>query len=178
MPNETEKPIKLCPPEECEKIPLSVKMWVTSAFLVLSLIIISIAAWILVMVPRMPLPRLVWEGQGETPICRQSPEPKKKIRVLATAYSSTLDQTDDTPCLTATGYDVCENYARYGAANTIASNFLPLHAIVKIPEFFGDQIFVVRDRMNDRYYNRLDLWMPTRTQAVRFGVRYVTVEVY
>ena len=150
----------------------------TAAFLVMSLIIIAIAAWILVMVPRMPLPRLVWEGQGEAPFCRQSLEPKKKIRVLATAYSSTLDQTDNTPCLTATGYDVCENYARYGAANTIASNFLPLHAIVKIPEFFGDQIFVVRDRMNDRYYNRLDLWMPTRTQAVRFGVRYVTVEIY
>ncbi|MFA6406996.1 MAG: hypothetical protein WCW34_05820, partial [Patescibacteria group bacterium] len=89
-----------------------------------------------------------------------------------------VGQTDDSPCQTATGYDVCENYARYGAANTIASNFLPLHTVVKIPELYGDELFVVRDRMNDRFYNRLDLWMPTKSQAVRFGVKYIKVEVY
>lgn len=135
MPNKPEKSFKLCPPEECKKLPLSVKLWVTAAFLVLSLIIISIAAWILVMAPRMPLPRLVWGGQKETLLCSQPKEPKRKIRVLATAYSSTVDQTDGSPCLTATGYDVCENYARYGAANTIASNFFPCTQSSKSPNF-------------------------------------------
>src|SRR3989344_2541065 len=32
---------------------------------------------------------------------------KKTLVVMATAYSSTPDQTDDTPCITATGYDIC-----------------------------------------------------------------------
>jgi 3D (Asp-Asp-Asp) domain-containing protein len=111
--------------------------------------------------------------------CGMPNEPKKIKSVLATAYSSTPGQTDDTPCITATGYDVCANYALYGSDNTIASNFLPVHTLVKIPELYGDKIFVVRDRMNARYgYNNIDIWMPTYSKARNFGVKQVTIEIY
>ncbi|MDF1497000.1 MAG: hypothetical protein P1P90_02975 [Patescibacteria group bacterium] len=111
--------------------------------------------------------------------CALGIEPNQVIKVIATAYSSSPAQTDSTPCITATGFDVCRNYALYGSANTIASNFLPLHSIVKIPEIYGDQLFIVRDRMNPRYgrYN-IDIWMPTYSEARRFGSRQVTIEVY
>ncbi len=111
--------------------------------------------------------------------CGMPDTPKTVKSVLATAYSSEPGQTDNTPCITATGYDVCENYALYGSENTIASNFLPVNTLIKIPELFGDKIFVVRDRMNARYgYNNIDLWMPTTESARKFGVRQVTIEIY
>ncbi|MFA6100302.1 MAG: hypothetical protein WC750_05565 [Patescibacteria group bacterium] len=161
-----------------EKTPLEVQAWVFLSILVLVMIIFSASAAVVSFAPKLPILKLVWAPNDELPLCRPIKQPKQTIKVLSTAYSSDVGQTDDSPCQTATGYDVCENYARYGAANTIASNFLPLHTVVKIPELYGDELFVVRDRMNDRFYNRLDLWMPTKSQAVRFGVKYIKVEVY
>lgn len=106
-------------------------------------------------------------------------EPSAKYHVSASAYSSRPAETDSTPCITATGFDVCLNYALYGSNNTVASNFLPLHSIVKIPELYGDKIFVVRDRMNSRYGSKnIDLWMPTYFEAAGFGRRQVMIEVY
>lgn len=152
-----------------------------SAFVVL-MITISLSVGAVSAIRNIKLPRLVWEEEidlSRAPPCREAVGPNKTYQVIATAYSSEVAQTDDTPCITATGYDVCENYAKYGAANTIASNFLPLHAIVKIPELYGDQIFVVRDRMNARYgYNRIDVWLPTKGQAIKFGAQKITIEVY
>lgn len=158
--------------------PLDVQAWVFLAVIVVIFIIFASSVAIVAISPKLPILRLVWAPSQELPYCRPIRQPKQTIKVLSTAYSSDVGQTDDSPCVTATGYDVCENYALYGAANTIASNFLPLHTVVKIPELYGDELFVVRDRMNDRFYNRLDVWMPTRGQAVRFGVKYLKIEVY
>ncbi len=106
-------------------------------------------------------------------------EPSAIYHVSASAYSSRPAETDSTPCITATGFDVCLNYAIYGSANTVASNFLPLHSIVKIPELYGDKLFVVRDRMNSRYGSKnIDLWMPTYFEAAGFGRKQVRIEVY
>lgn len=93
--------------------------------------------------------------------------------ITATAYSSTPDQTDDTPCITANGFDVCE----HGNENIIAANFLPLGTKVRFPELFGDQIFYVMDRMNARYYERVDFWMISRESAKKFGKRNIKIEV-
>ena len=105
--------------------------------------------------------------------------PLQKIQVVATAYSSDVWQTDATPCIPADGYDLCEHYEKFGEGNTIAANFLPLGAQVKIPELYGDKIFVVHDRMNSRYgYGRIDIWMPTREEAKQFGVKRFEIEMY
>ena len=86
-----------------------------------------------------------------------------------TADSSTADQTDSTPFTTANGTAVHQG--------VLAANWLPFGTHVRIPGYFGDQVFVVDDRMNQRFANRADIWMPTRNQAVDWGVRYVTLEV-
>src|SRR3989338_4990943 len=105
--------------------------------------------------------------------------PLQKIQVVATAYSSDVWQTDATPCIPADGYYICEHYEKFGEGNTIAANFLPLGAQVKIPELYGDKIFVVHDRMNSRYgYGRIDIWMPTREEAKQFGVKRFEIEMY
>ena len=90
-----------------------------------------------------------------------------------TAYNSEPGQTDDSPCTTANGFDVCQ----HGVEDTIAANFLSFGTKVRIPELFGDRVFVVRDRMNERYIDRLDVWMREVPEAKLFGVRRAEIEV-
>lgn len=97
----------------------------------------------------------------------------KTYTVVATAYSSTVDQCDSTPCITASGLNVCNQ----GLENVIAANFLPFGTKVKIPELYGDKIFTVEDRMNPRYDYRIDLWKTSRNRAISFGKRLVKIEI-
>ncbi len=96
------------------------------------------------------------------------------MTVVATAYTSHVWQTDDTPCITANGYDLCEN----NSENVIATNFLPFGTKVRFPELFGDQIFEVQDRMNTRYGRyRVDIWMTSLDKAIDFGAKRLVMEV-
>ncbi|MFA6447355.1 MAG: hypothetical protein WCW31_03830 [Patescibacteria group bacterium] len=122
----------------------------------------------------------LWDRQPEQPKSEPDYQLLAKMKVVATAYSSEAAQTDDSPCLTANGFNVCAHYSASGTVDTVAANFLPINSIIKIPELFGDQkVFVVRDRMNSRYGpGRIDLWMPERDDAVEFGKRPLVIEVY
>jgi 3D (Asp-Asp-Asp) domain-containing protein len=98
---------------------------------------------------------------------------EKSFHVTITAYSSDVRQTDDSPCITANGFDVCQ----HGEEDTIAANFLYFGTKVRIPELFGDKVFIVRDRMNERYNNRIDIWMTERADAKNFGVKIAKIEI-
>ncbi|MDD4179836.1 MAG: 3D domain-containing protein [Candidatus Margulisbacteria bacterium] len=82
--------------------------------------------------------------------------------VIASAYNSLPGQTDSSPWTTASGTRCHEG--------VIASNHLPMGTRVMI-EGFGDKVFVVEDRMNKRYYKRVDIWFRDYNQARKFGVR-------
>ncbi len=97
----------------------------------------------------------------------------KTYNIPITAYSSTVDQCDATPCITANGFDLCA----HNQEDVIAANFLPFGTKVRIPEYFGDRIFTVQDRMNARYYYRADVWLKTRAEAKKFGLVYTKLEV-
>jgi len=97
-------------------------------------------------------------------------EPTKVKKALMTAYSSTVDQCDDSPFITANG-----TYVRDGI---IAANSLPFGTKIKFPELYGDKVFTVEDRMHERFSDRFDIWMETREEAVQFGAKYVTIEIY
>ncbi len=90
-----------------------------------------------------------------------------------TAYNSEAVQCDASPCITANGFNVCE----HGVEDTIAANFLPFGAKVRIPDLFGEKVFIVRDRMHRRYDNRVDIWMLEKQNALKFGVKYAKIEV-
>lgn len=96
--------------------------------------------------------------------------PSYTITVPATAYNSLPGQTDDTPFITASG-----TTTRHGV---LAANFLPIGTRVKIPELYGDQVFIVEDRMNARYWYKVDIWMESYEDAINFGVQNVTLEIY
>lgn len=100
------------------------------------------------------------------------PEPKiaKKMLVIVTAYSSTVWETDETPNITASG-----TRTRDGV---IANNSLAFGTMVRIPEIYGDKIFLVEDRMNARKNdNHFDVWFPSRVQAKNFGAKTTRIEV-
>ncbi|MHB8903558.1 MAG: hypothetical protein ACYC40_00410 [Patescibacteria group bacterium] len=90
-----------------------------------------------------------------------------------TAYNSEVSQTDDDPCTTANGYNLCKN----NKEDSIAANFLKFGTKVRIPELFGDKVFVVRDRMNARHATRVDVWMKNHSDAMKFGVKVAKIEV-
>jgi len=96
--------------------------------------------------------------------------PRRIIYVTVTAYSSTPDQTDDTPFTTANGTHVYDGI--------IAANFLRFGTKVRLPEYFGDKEFTVTDRMHPRFSDRMDIWFPTRAAALDFGVQRLKVEIY
>jgi len=93
----------------------------------------------------------------------------QEMTVSATAYSSTPDQTDDSPFITA-----WQTHVRDGI---VAANFLPFGTRIKIPEIYGDKIFVVEDRMNRRYWHKVDIWFPDRQSALEFGLRTIKIQI-
>ena len=109
---------------------------------------------------------LVATNRLKTP---QSNAPKKSFPVVITGYSSEPGQTDDTPYITASGA-----YVREGVA---AANFLPLGTAFRIPKLFGDRVFIVKDRMNKRYDERVDIWFAETSHAKRFGIKTAMIEV-
>ena len=101
-----------------------------------------------------------------------SPEPKviKKMKVVITAYSSTIWETDETPELTASGSVVREGI--------VANNGLPIGTKIKIPELYGDKVFVVEDRMSrqkGKYH--VDIWFPSYFEAKNFGAKRTYIEI-
>ncbi|OQX00583.1 hypothetical protein BWK69_01165 [Candidatus Parcubacteria bacterium A4] len=101
-----------------------------------------------------------------------NPEPQviRELNVIVTAYSSTVMETDDTPFITAAGTMVKEGI--------IANNLLPFGTKIKIPELYGDKIFIVEDRMAERKGNyHFDIWFPSYWEALNFGAKNTIVEV-
>ena len=106
---------------------------------------------------------------NQSPIVKGEPEEPSFIMVEVTGYSSRAEETDDTPFTTALGTKV--------RPGVVAANWLPLGAEIKIPDLFGDQVFVIEDRMNRKHPNRVDIWFPTANEALRFGIRQTRIEI-
>lgn len=91
------------------------------------------------------------------------------FRILATGYSSTPDQTDATPFITASGTHVHDG--------TIATNFLPFGTRVRFINYRPGKVFVVEDRHHPRLSTRADIWFETRHAAITFGAQVLRAEV-
>lgn len=119
---------------------------------------------------RLPLGAIVVNAnslaQAKSP---SQPEWAPKFLVYVTAYSSSVDETDSTPHLTASG-----TRTRDGV---VASNLFPLGTRIRVPELFGDKVFVVEDRMHNRFTDRIDIWMPSKWGALSFGKKQAEVEI-
>ena len=123
-----------------------------------------------------PVPNLVLSGilkDGHLTICKidkSAYEVVRKVKMVLTAYTSRPEETDATPFTTASNKMVRDGI--------IANNMLAFGTKVRIPELYGDKVFVVEDRMNQRKGNyHADIWMPEYSQAVNFGAKVAYIEV-
>ncbi|MBU4466595.1 3D domain-containing protein [Patescibacteria group bacterium] len=96
--------------------------------------------------------------------------PKKTMQVTVTAYSSTNGETDETPYHTAIG-----TFVRDGI---VAANFLPIGTVIRFPDKFGEKLFIVEDRMDERFGLQVDIWMSNQEEAKKFGIQYMKMEIF
>jgi 3D (Asp-Asp-Asp) domain-containing protein len=100
---------------------------------------------------------------------------KVYVKVLATGYSSTVAETDTTPFITAA--NTPPRPGVLALSQDLLREYTP-----GAPFSFGDRVhvygvgyFLVEDSMNSRWTNRIDIWFPSRDEAVRFGIRQVVL---
>ena len=96
------------------------------------------------------------------------------IRVVTAYNAGDPRQTDDTPCISANGENICKALAK--GKKRCAANFVPLGSRLYV-EKIG--VCLVTDRTNKRYRNRVDIAMQRDEyhKARRFGRQKLTVKI-
>ncbi len=100
---------------------------------------------------------------------------KKRIRVTATAYTSHRNQTDRTPFLAAWNNRIRPGMKIIAVSHDLIRKYGLTNGVrVKIKGLKG--YYVVRDKMNKRFRNRVDLYMGVnKRRALRWGKRRITI---
>ena len=110
---------------------------------------------------------------GHLTVCKlnkSSYEVIRKLSVILTAYSSSLDETWGDGLITASGKHVADGI--------VATNYnLPFGTKIRIPSLYGNKVFVIEDRMHPRKKGIVDIWMPTKKDAKEFGVKFADIEI-
>jgi len=89
--------------------------------------------------------------------------PRRKVSM--SMYNALPGQTDNTPCITANGDNICDP----NKGLTAAMNDVPFGTKFQIPAL-GNAVYTVNDRMNRRYDSGyVDLHVETRAEALKFG---------
>jgi 3D (Asp-Asp-Asp) domain-containing protein len=101
-------------------------------------------------------------------------EQGRTIREVTAYNVGDPGQTDKSPCLTADGSNACDELAR--GEKICAANFVPIGTKLLLK---GIGICTVKDRMNSRFQNRIDIAMQTheKDQARKFGLRNLEVRI-
>ena len=96
------------------------------------------------------------------------------IRVVTAYNAGDPKQTDDTPCISANGENLCE--ALMKGEKRCAANFVPLGSSLYVDKV---GVCVVTDRTNKRYRNRVDIAMQKHEyhEARRFGRQKLKVKI-
>jgi 3D (Asp-Asp-Asp) domain-containing protein len=96
------------------------------------------------------------------------------IRIVTAYNAGDSRQTDDTPCISANGENLCIALAK--GEKRCAANFVPLGSSLHVDKF---GVCVVTDRTNKRYRNRVDIAMQKDEydKARRFGRQRLPVKV-
>lgn len=102
----------------------------------------------------------------------EEPDGKGAMIRTVTAYNvGDPNQTDSSPCIGATGEDLCEALDR--GEKIVATNELPLGSQVKI----NGEVYTVKDRTSSRYHNRYDIafTFDQKHEALEWGVKNLEV---
>ena len=99
----------------------------------------------------------------------------KKIRVTATAYTSHVNQTDDTPFIAAWNNKLKPGMKIIAVSRDLLTKY-GLSNGTKVRISGLKDIYVVRDKMNKRYKKRIDIYMGLDIKkAIQWGKRSVII---
>ncbi len=103
----------------------------------------------------------------EEPIPEEEP-PKNNILIAeVTAYSSSLDETQGDPFITASGQRVRDGIIACSREYPFGTRFL-----------IEGKLYVCLDRLARKYDHRIDIWKPNKAEALQFGRRELPIEVF
>lgn len=96
------------------------------------------------------------------------------LLTIVTAYNTVVAQTDNTPCVGARNFNVCEALGR--GERICAANWVPLGTKLAVPGY-GE--CVVRDRMPAKYGKRVDIAMLANEvdRAKKWGNQNLNVKI-
>ncbi|WP_047546355.1 3D domain-containing protein [Psychroserpens sp. Hel_I_66] len=98
----------------------------------------------------------------------------KTIRVTASAYNSLAYQTSSNPHITAFGDSLKPGLRYIAVSRDLLRNGLDHNTLVKIEGLEGT--YLVKDKMNSRFKNKIDLYMGTDVKAAKkWGRRKVNI---
>ena len=109
--------------------------------------------------------------------CKEEPAPEyewKTIRVTATAYNSTIHQTEGDPFIGAFGDSLKPGMKCIAVSRDLYRLGLKKDTFVYIEGLKG--IYLVKDRMHERWKNKIDIYMGTDIIAAkRWGRKKVNI---
>ena len=99
---------------------------------------------------------------------------KGEVRETTMYNAGDLYQCDDTPCISASGDNICELLAQ--GTNVCAANWLKIGTIIEV-EGLGECI--VLDRMAKRFSHRVDWAMQAheKPEAIAFGLKRLSIKI-
>ncbi|WP_460220778.1 3D domain-containing protein [Psychroserpens sp. MEBiC05023] len=98
----------------------------------------------------------------------------KTMEVTATAYNSLAYQTSSNPNITAFGDSLKPGLRYIAVSRNLLKEGLVHNTLVKIEGLEGT--YLVKDKMNKRWWNRIDIYMGTDVKAAKqWGKRKVNI---
>lgn len=98
----------------------------------------------------------------------------KTLEVLATAYNSVPEQTDDSPFEAAWGDILKPDVKSIAVSRDLLDMGLRQYSKVKISGLPGE--YVVLDKMNSRWEKKIDIYMGTDVEeALEWGIKRVEI---
>jgi len=98
----------------------------------------------------------------------------RQMQVTATAYTSSVSETDSTPTITAWGNKLKPGMRVLAVSRDLLDMGLTLGTLVSVEGFADD--FIVLDKMNKRWKKKIDIYMGNdRHAALQWGKRKVNI---
>ncbi|WP_391593241.1 3D domain-containing protein [Winogradskyella sp.] len=98
----------------------------------------------------------------------------KSFKVTATAYNSLEYQTNSNPYITAFGDSLRPGLRYIAVSRDLIDSGLVYNTEVKIEGF--DSLFIVKDKMNKRWTNKIDIYMGEDVKkAILWGKKRVII---
>ena len=118
---------------------------------------------------------LVLSSCKEKEVLIESPYIWKSIDVTATAYNSVPSQTQGNPIIAAWGDSLKLEIPSIAVSRDLLALGITHNTPVKIEGF--DSIFLVKDKMNKRWRNRIDIFMGKDIKkAKKWGRKKICIE--